>query len=93
LLGIALRVALCGIALLLRLRLLAFTLGSAVATLALALALNASDPPGASGKNDLRMIADFLGFLNKVIRINRDTVTSHQPGAIIMKIPFRSGRF
>ena len=33
----------------------------------------------------------FLGFLYDVIEIDRDTVTSHKPGAVLVKVPLGSG--
>jgi len=42
----------------------------------------------APGENDFRVVADGLGFVGKVVRINTDTMSAHKPGTEWQEIPF-----
>ena len=48
-------------------------------------------PLTAMGATYRGMVADFLRFFHKVIRINRDTVTAHKPEAVLVKVPLGAG--
>ena len=47
---------------------------------------------GPAGKDYLRVVPQFFGFINQVIRINRDAVAAHQTGSIAVEVPLGGGR-